>query len=80
VSCFYEEGIQVRIALTCHFLRRTCRPIIQKINEEVPQYSRIVCKEMIVIASSDKPLPRAVKGSVNKAASLMLYEKEIEDA
>jgi hypothetical protein len=35
---------------------------------------------MIVIASNDKPLPRAAKGSVNKAASLMLYEKEIEDA
>jgi adenylyl- and sulfurtransferase ThiI len=55
------------------------RPLVEKINKEVPQYSRIVCKEMILIVSHEKPLPIAAKGTVTKAASLALYEKEIED-
>ncbi|KAF5349781.1 hypothetical protein D9758_010220 [Tetrapyrgos nigripes] len=59
-------------------IREQIWPILDKTNKVLPQYSQI-CKEMILIASNDKPLPRAAKGTVNRAASLKLYEKEIED-
>jgi hypothetical protein len=53
------------------------RLLVEKINKEVAEYSQIVSKEMILIGSNDKPFPRAAKGTVNKAASMKLYEKEI---
>ncbi|KAF5349777.1 hypothetical protein D9758_010224 [Tetrapyrgos nigripes] len=59
-------------------IREQIWPILEKTNKVLPQYSQI-CKEMILIASNDKPLPRAAKGTVNRAASLKLYEREIED-
>ncbi|KAF5366988.1 hypothetical protein D9758_003944 [Tetrapyrgos nigripes] len=60
-------------------VRNEVWPLIEGKNKDAAQYSQIVCKEMILIASSDKPLPRAAKGTVNKAASMKLYAAEIED-
>ncbi|KAF5349813.1 hypothetical protein D9758_010235 [Tetrapyrgos nigripes] len=53
-------------------------PILEETNRTLPQYSQIR-KQMILIASRDKPLPRATKGTVNKVASVKLYEREIEE-
>jgi hypothetical protein len=53
------------------------RPIIEEANENAPAFSRIF-KEMILIASSDKPLPRAGKGTVQSKAAIILYAPEIE--
>lgn len=46
-------------------------------NKAVPAFSRIY-KEMILVTSSDKPLPRAGKGTVLRTAAYEQYEKEIE--
>ncbi|KAJ3786717.1 acetyl-CoA synthetase-like protein [Lentinula aff. detonsa] len=51
-------------------------PVIEQANEISPAYSRIY-KEMILITSADKPLPRAAKGTVMRKAAYNLYEKEI---
>ena len=46
-------------------------------NAYAPAHSRIF-KEMIIVASEDKPLPRVAKGTVAKKASLKLYKAEID--
>ncbi|KAH7879221.1 uncharacterized protein C8R40DRAFT_1166466 [Lentinula edodes] len=51
-------------------------PFIEQANEISPAYSRIY-KEMILITSPDKPLPRAAKGTVMRKAAYNLYQKEI---
>ncbi|KAE9392236.1 putative aminoadipate reductase [Gymnopus androsaceus JB14] len=52
-------------------------PIIEEANRLVPAFSRIY-KEMILIASSTKPLPRTPKGTVMRKAAYKEYEKEID--
>ncbi|KAJ7803719.1 hypothetical protein B0H14DRAFT_2613093 [Mycena olivaceomarginata] len=44
-------------------------PIIEEANENAPAFSRIF-KEMILIASLDKPLPRPGKGTVQSKAAI----------
>jgi len=54
-----------------------CRPVIEEANKVAPAFSRIF-KEMILITSRDKPLPRAGKGTVLRKVSLQSYDSEIE--
>jgi hypothetical protein len=54
------------------------RPIVEEANRVAPAFSRIF-KEMILIASADKPLPRAGKGTVMRKAALVQYQTEIDN-
>ncbi|KAK0200640.1 NRPS-like enzyme [Desarmillaria ectypa] len=51
---------------------------ILQINENAPQHSRIY-KEMILVASPDKPFEFTAKQSLRRGAVLKAYEQEIED-
>ncbi|KAG2361463.1 putative aminoadipate reductase [Suillus spraguei] len=51
-------------------------PDIEEANNGAPAFSRIF-KEMILVTRSEKPMPRAAKGTVNKKATLKLYEEAI---
>lgn len=50
---------------------------VQTANKDCPAHAR-VAKENIILADPSKPLPRAAKGTVQRAATLVLYEEEIE--
>lgn len=50
---------------------------VQAANKDCPAHAR-VAKENIILADPAKPLPRAAKGTVQRAATLLLYEEEIE--
>ncbi|KAG2030446.1 hypothetical protein BDR03DRAFT_1017128 [Suillus americanus] len=52
-------------------------PDVEEANNEAPAFSRIF-KEMILVTRSDKPMPRAGKGTVMKKATVELYEVEID--
>ncbi|KIK64035.1 hypothetical protein GYMLUDRAFT_195812 [Collybiopsis luxurians FD-317 M1] len=52
-------------------------PVIDEANRLAPSYSRIY-KEMILITPSNKPLPRAPKGTILRKAAYQVYEKEID--
>lgn len=52
------------------------RPVIEEANKSSPAFSRIF-KEMILIASKNKPMLRAPKGTVQRKATLSNYEGEI---
>ncbi|KAF8838098.1 putative aminoadipate reductase [Paxillus ammoniavirescens] len=52
-------------------------PEVREANEEAPTFSRIF-KEMILVTSKDKPMPRAGNGTVMKKATVKLYESDIE--
>ncbi|KAG5652629.1 putative NRPS-like protein biosynthetic cluster [Sphagnurus paluster] len=58
-------------------LRNKLWPTIEEANKAGPTFSRIF-KEMILITSKDKPLPRTGKGTIMRKAALTLYEKEID--
>ncbi|KAF5384130.1 hypothetical protein D9615_003351 [Tricholomella constricta] len=58
-------------------LRNKLWPVIEEANKTAPAFSRIF-KEMILVTSKDKPLPRAGKGTVLRKAALNLYDAEIE--
>lgn len=53
------------------------RPIVEEANKVAPGFSRIF-KEMILITSPSKPLPRAGKGTVMRKAALQAYADEID--
>jgi hypothetical protein len=53
-------------------------PFIEEANKIAPAYSRIF-KEMILIAPSNKPLPRVGKGTVARKAAIALYDNEINE-
>ncbi|KAG6828273.1 putative NRPS-like protein biosynthetic cluster [Tricholoma furcatifolium] len=57
-------------------LRNKLWSVIEEANRIAPAFSRIY-KEMILITSDNKPLPRAGKGSVMRKAALALYNEEI---
>lgn len=59
-------------------MRNTLWPIVEEANRAAPAFSRIF-KELILIASRDKPLPRAGKGTVMRKAAVAEYAKEIDD-
>ncbi|KAF8219495.1 putative aminoadipate reductase [Tricholoma matsutake] len=52
-------------------------PVIDEANRVAPAFSRVF-KEMILITSKDKPLPRTGKGTVTRKAALETYDSEIE--
>ncbi|KAJ3917166.1 hypothetical protein F5877DRAFT_91368 [Lentinula edodes] len=52
--------------------------LVQDANRIAPAFSRIF-KELILVASPDKPLPRVGKGTVARKAALALYEPEINE-
>ncbi|GAW08556.1 Linear gramicidin synthase subunit D [Lentinula edodes] len=52
-------------------------PFVEEANRAAPAYSRIF-KEMILISSHKKPLPRAAKSTVLRKAVYKIYEKEID--
>lgn len=47
-------------------------------NEEAPEFARIF-KEMITVTYSDKPLPRAGRGTVIRNQVQELYSKQISE-
>ncbi|KZS90163.1 acetyl-CoA synthetase-like protein [Sistotremastrum niveocremeum HHB9708] len=54
-------------------------PTIEILNKEVPMHSRIV-RELIIIASPNRPFALTDKGTVRTKVTIALYEKEIEAA
>ena len=52
-------------------------PAVQQANVESPAYGQIF-RDFIMLTSLDKPMPRAGKGSVLRASTILLYEKEID--
>ncbi|KAJ3997443.1 hypothetical protein F5050DRAFT_1419742 [Lentinula boryana] len=52
--------------------------LVEDANRIAPAFSKIF-KEMILITSPDKPLPRVGKGTVARKAALALYEPEINE-
>ncbi|TFK33796.1 acetyl-CoA synthetase-like protein [Crucibulum laeve] len=58
-------------------LRNILWPVIEAANQEAPAFSRIF-KEMILITSPEKPLPRSNKGNVVRKNALKIYETEIQ--
>ena len=53
------------------------RPIVEEANKVAPAFSRIF-KEMILLSSREKPLPRAGKGTITRKAALAGYQTEID--
>lgn len=53
-------------------------PKVEEANGAVPQHAWIQ-KHLIVVATSEKPLPRAAKGTIIRKLSIKSYEKEIAD-
>ncbi|KAJ7623615.1 hypothetical protein FB45DRAFT_681389, partial [Roridomyces roridus] len=58
-------------------LRNQIWPAIEQANAIAPAFSRIF-KEMILITSRDKSLPRSGKGSVMRKAAIGMYAAEID--
>lgn len=54
-------------------------PAIEEANMLVPAHARVL-KQLIVVASMEKPLARSVKGTLVRKLSLKLYELEIQQA
>jgi long-subunit acyl-CoA synthetase (AMP-forming) len=52
--------------------------VVEDANRVAPTFSRIF-KEMILVASPSKPLPRTAKGTVVRKAAIALYESEIDE-
>ena len=52
--------------------------MIEEANKIAPAFSRIF-KEMILVTSKDKLLPRAGKGTVMRKMALQAYDDEIEE-
>ncbi|PYH70977.1 NRPS-like enzyme [Aspergillus vadensis CBS 113365] len=52
-------------------------PIIQEANQTVPAYARIE-KTHILFTRSEKPMKRSAKGAIQRAATVALYQQELE--
>lgn len=50
---------------------------VQIANQTSPAFSRIF-KEMVLVTSLDKPLPRTPKGTIVRKAALELYKNDVE--
>ncbi|KAG6831500.1 putative NRPS-like protein biosynthetic cluster [Tephrocybe sp. NHM501043] len=72
-----EHAIDVTNQTLVAELRNKLWPVIEEANKVAPTFSRIF-KEMILITSSDKPLPRTGKGTVMRKLALKAYDDEIE--
>ncbi|TFK52659.1 NAD(P)-binding protein [Heliocybe sulcata] len=58
--------------------RNAIWPSVEKANKTSPQHSQI-WKEMILVTTPGKDLPRTDKGSVKRKAAIDLYAKEIDE-
>jgi long-subunit acyl-CoA synthetase (AMP-forming) len=56
--------------------RNAIWPAVEEANRVSPAFGRVY-KEMILVVSPDKLLPRAAKGTVTRKAALALYDAEI---
>ncbi|KAG2030449.1 hypothetical protein BDR03DRAFT_878261, partial [Suillus americanus] len=82
-----QVGILIEPQAGCEFdvddekqlgeFRNRVWPDVEEANNEAPAFSRIF-KEMILVTRTDKPMLRAEKGTVNKKATVKLYEEEID--
>ncbi|EFQ36630.1 male sterility protein [Colletotrichum graminicola M1.001] len=52
-------------------------PLVASVNKQTATYGQI-SRQLILLAKADKPFPRLVKDTVNRALSIKLYESEIE--
>ncbi|KAG6835248.1 putative NRPS-like protein biosynthetic cluster [Arthromyces matolae] len=59
-------------------LRNKLWPVVEEANKVAPAFSRLF-KEMILISSREKPIPRSGKGSVMRKLAITVYEKEITE-
>lgn len=50
---------------------------VEEVNKGLPEHARIQ-REMLVFAEAGRPFVRAAKGTIVRAATTALYEKEIE--
>ncbi|KIK91581.1 hypothetical protein PAXRUDRAFT_149195 [Paxillus rubicundulus Ve08.2h10] len=71
-----EHAIDVNDENAVIEFRNKIWPVVEEANKASPAFSRIF-KEMILIASSDKPMLRAAKGTVQRKGTLQAYETEI---
>src|ERR1700709_262412 len=49
----------------------------ERVNKESPGYARVV-RDMILIATPDKPFPRAGKGTVQRRLAVEMYGPELD--
>ena len=52
-------------------------PLIEEVNNMCPEYAKIT-KDLTLILSPAKPMARASKGTVQRQATVALYEKELD--
>ncbi|KAI5992131.1 hypothetical protein EDD15DRAFT_2519217 [Pisolithus albus] len=76
-SSLNQNAIDVSDMKQVAEFRNLIWPVVEEANKDAPNFSRIF-KEMILVASRDKPMLRAGKGTVTKKATLSLYEAEID--
>jgi hypothetical protein len=50
---------------------------VEAANRDSPAFGRVY-KEMVLVTSPNKPLPRAAKGTIQKKAAVKLYNEEIQ--
>ncbi|KIK64020.1 hypothetical protein GYMLUDRAFT_40242 [Collybiopsis luxurians FD-317 M1] len=72
-----ENQIDVTNETEVSEFRNKIWPVIEQANDIAPAFSRVY-KEMILITTASKPLPRAAKGTVMRKAAYKEYEKEID--
>ncbi|KAF8129542.1 acetyl-CoA synthetase-like protein [Boletus edulis] len=71
-----EHAFDVNDEKAAAEFRNQIWPVIEEANKPSPSFSRLF-KEMILIASQDKPMLRALKGTVQRKGTLKAYEAEI---
>lgn len=59
-------------------LVETVWPSIEKANAMVPEHARVQ-KNLIVVATKDRPFPRAAKGTIVRSLAVGLYSEEIRE-
>jgi long-subunit acyl-CoA synthetase (AMP-forming) len=71
-----EHAVDLADERALAVFRNAIWPAVEEANRVSPAFGR-VHKEMILVTSPDKLLPRAAKGTVTRKAALALYEAEI---
>ncbi|KIK79350.1 hypothetical protein PAXRUDRAFT_36462 [Paxillus rubicundulus Ve08.2h10] len=71
-----EHAIDVNDEKAVVEFRKKIWPVVEEANKTSPAFSRIF-KEMILVTSSDKPMLRAAKGTVQRKGTLQAYGAEI---
>ncbi|KAJ4469195.1 putative aminoadipate reductase [Lentinula aciculospora] len=72
-----ENQIDVNDPAEVSSFRNKIWPVVEEANKRVPAFSKVY-KEMILVASPTKPLPRAGKGTIMRKAAYDQYENEID--